>query len=289
MFIVQLMGGLGNQMFQYATGRALSLRRDIPFAVYFDDPYIYAKRTLGLDVFNLHYQPATFGQLLSAKPKTKLMRRLYKWTGNNPDKYLYKELKDFHYQPELFNCIDGCYVSGFWQSEKYFLDIADIIRKDFTFKTAPSGLNKNWLEKIENCNSVSIHIRRGDYISVAKTNTLHGTCDMNYYQQAVKTISEQVDKPVFFCFSDDIEWVKANINTGFDTHYIDNNNVPGSDHEDLRLMSHCKHHIIANSSFSWWGAWLNPNPDKVVITPKKWLNHVDIVVKDLIPDSWIKL
>ena len=289
MFVIQLMGGLGNQMFQYAAGRALSLKRNTPFVVDFDDPYIYAKRSFGLDVFNLEYQNATGSQLSKSKPKTKVMRRLYKWTGNDPDKYLYREKKDFHYQPELFTCPDESYISGFWQSEKYFADIADTIRQDFGFKTEPSEANKIWLSKIKPVNAVSIHIRRGDYVSVAHTNQLHGTCDLDYYQKAISTIAGKVDNPVFFCFSDDIDWVKENLKTDHEMHYVDSNISPGSGHEDMRLMSNCKHHIIANSSFSWWGAWLNPNKDKVVIAPKKWLNSSEIIVKDLIPDSWIKL
>ena len=147
---MHLMGGLGNQMFQYAAVRALSVKRGIPFAVDFDDPYLYAKRNLELDVFNLSYQTATYGQLFSAKPKRKLLRRLYKWTGNDPNCNLYKEDKDFHYQPGLFNCPDGSYISGFWQSEKYFSEISDLIRQDFTFKAEATGANKKWLQQIDN-------------------------------------------------------------------------------------------------------------------------------------------
>jgi hypothetical protein len=289
MFIIQLMGGLGNQMFQYAAARALSLKRGIPFTIDFDDPYIYAKRSFGLDVFNLEYKKASVVQLLLSKPKTKVLRRLYKWTGNNPDKYLYRENKDFHFQPELFNCADNSYISGFWQSEKYFADIADTIREDFTFKHPAVGANQKWLNTIQSCTAVSLHIRRGDYVSVAHVNKLHGTCDMNYYQTAIKTIAAKVDNPVFFCFSDDIEWVKENLKTDFKTHYIDNNNTPENGHEDMRLMSHCNHHIIANSSFSWWGAWLNPDPRKVVVAPQKWVTNSSIITGDLIPASWIRL
>jgi len=287
MFVIHLMGGLGNQMFQYAAGRALSVKRDIPFVVDFDDPYIYAKRSFGLDVFDLDYQTASFGQLLGAKPKRKVLRRLFKWTGNDPDKYLYREKMDFYYQPELFDCPNGSYVSGFWQSEKYFLDIADIIRRDFGFKNPQNALNKSHADAINNCNSISIHIRRGDYILVPNTNKIHGTCDLEYYQRAIEIISEKANDPVFFCFSDDMEWVKGNLKINHPVRYIDNNTANG--YEDMRLMSYCKHHVIANSSFSWWGAWLNPNPDKIVIAPKKWLNNPAVVVKDLIPDSWIKL
>lgn len=289
MFIIQLMGGLGNQMFQFAAARALSVKRSIPFVIDFDDPYIYAKRSFDLDVFNLEYQKAIPRQLAASKPKTKVMRRLYKWTGNNPDAHLYKEIKDFHFQPGLFSCPDGAYISGFWQSEKYFIDIEADIRCDFSFKKEPEGDNKKWLEKINNCNAVSIHVRRGDYVSVAHTNQLHGTCGLDYYQKAIDKISGDVKNPVFFCFSDDIEWIKKNIVTNAQMHCVDSNTSPGSGHEDLRLMSSCKHHIIANSSFSWWGAWLNPNPEKIVIAPQKWMNNPTILVKDLIPDSWIRL
>jgi hypothetical protein len=282
------MGGLGNQMFQYAAVRALSLKRKTPFAVDFDDPYKYAIRNFGLDVFELNYQTPTSSQLFKAKPKTKVLRRLYKWTGNNPDAYLYTEQKDFQYQPEFFTCPDGAYISGFWQSEKYFSDYADVIRKDFTFAEPASGQNLTWLEQIKSYNSISVHIRRGDYVSVEKINQIHGTCDLDYYERAIALIASKTEEPVFFFFSDDIEWVKANLTTNYPVHYIDNNTGETA-HQDMRLMSNCKHHIIANSSFSWWGAWLNPDPGKVVIAPKRWMSNVEVNQTDLIPDSWITL
>ncbi|MBS1565221.1 MAG: hypothetical protein JST39_12580, partial [Bacteroidetes bacterium] len=156
MFVFQIMGGLGNQMFQYAAARALSQKRNIPFKVDFDDPYIYAKRRFSLDVFNLPADFASPRELRSCKPKTKFIRRWWKYTGRNPDNKLYREKKDFHFDPAFFNCPDGSYISGFWQSELYFKEIEDVIRKDFSFRHPPSPANKAVLERVEKTNAVSL-------------------------------------------------------------------------------------------------------------------------------------
>jgi hypothetical protein len=136
--------------------------------------------------------------------------------------------------------------------------------------------------------AVSIHVRRGDYVSDAGTNRFHGTCSVDYYHDAVDRISGFAPASHFFVFSDGIDWAKENLRLRQPVTYVDFNDGE-KNYEDLRLMSLCKHHIIANSSFSWWGAWLNPNPDKIVIAPKKWFNDPSINTDDLIPNSWLRL
>ncbi|HQS38500.1 MAG TPA: alpha-1,2-fucosyltransferase, partial [Methylotenera sp.] len=160
------------------------------------------------------------------------------------------------------------------------------IRKDFTFKLALSVKNSAIIEQISQVNAVSLHVRRGDYVTNAK-NAFIGVCSLEYYRKAVEYVKNQVDKPVFFVFSDDIEWVKSNLPIDFPCFYIDHNHGIES-FNDMRLMSHCKHHIIANSSFSWWGAWLNANSEKIVIAPQQWFAN-NTNVNDLLPESWIKL
>ena len=137
-------------------------------------------------------------------------------------------------------------------------------------------------------NSVSIHVRRGDYLTNPVTFQTHGLCDIDYYKKAIDEILDLVDKPHFFIFSDDQSWAKSNIIFGAPTDYVMHNNSL-KNYEDLRLMSYCRHHIIANSSFSWWGAWLGNNPEKIVIAPKKWFNDPKIDTTDLIPDTWLRL
>ncbi|MFT3908097.1 MAG: alpha-1,2-fucosyltransferase [Ferruginibacter sp.] len=288
MIVFQIMGGLGNQMFQYAAARALSLKRNIPFKIDFDDPYKFVQRKLSLDIFNLEVAIATKKELNKCKPKVRFEKRLWMLLGKDPSNRWFKEKKGFHFDPGFFECPDGTYVSGFWQAEQYFKDIEDIIRTDFQFSKQPSQENTEWMKKIAGCNAVSIHVRRGDYITVSTTNQVHGACGPDYYAQAITSIAGLVNDPVFFFFSDDMNWVKENIKTTYPSHYVDTND-DAHNYEDMRLMSLCKHHIIANSSFSWWGAWLNPSKEKKVIAPRRWMNDTSVDTTDLIPSSWIRI
>ncbi len=288
MFYFRLMGGLGNQMFQYAAGKALSIKRGIPIKVDFDCPYPHIKYEYSLGIFKLHAEFATPRELRRCKPKRRLAKRLYLLLGKNPECLLLRERRDFHFQSDLFLAPDGSYISGFWQSEKYFNDIADIIRNDFSFRSPPDGENQKLCTQMRNRESVSLHIRRGDYVRVESANKVHGVCSPSYYKNSVAYILNRMPNAVFYIFSDDMQWVKANFQLAAPTIFVDINSSHNA-YEDMRLMSHCKHHIIANSSFSWWGAWLNVNPDKIVIAPAKWMNDPKAIVKDLLPDSWIRL
>lgn len=285
MYVVQLMGGLGNQMFQYAAVKALSIKRNIYFKIDFDDPYIHAKRRYNLDVFKLDALFANKKELNFCKPKTKFIKRWWMLTGRNPSNKLFSEKKEFHFDENFINCPDGSYIRGFWQTEKYFADISDQIRRDFIFRNPPDQLNSRTLSQIQSSNSVSLHIRRGDYVTVQQTNKLHGLCDLEYYNKAVAAIATIEKDPTFFIFSDDILWAKENLSLNFPTKFVDIND--NKDHEDLRLMSNCKHNIIANSSFSWWGAWLNVYEKKLVCVPNMWMSNLPVESTDLIPSSWI--
>lgn len=282
------MGGIGNQMFAYAAAKSLSIRNGIPFKLDFDCPYKYVKYEYALDVFKLQAQFPTRRELRRIKPKKGIERRIYSFLGKNTLMNLIKEEKEFTFSENFYNTPTNSYISGFWQSEKYFLPIADEIRQDFCFKNEPSTENLNSLSKIRSTNSISVHVRRGDYVNFAKTNLLHGTCSIDYYRNAIALIEKTIQNPVYFFFSNDIGWVKKNIPIQGEHYFIENNSGPSS-FEDLRLMSNCRHNIIANSSFSWWGAWLNNNDQKIVITPKKWMNNSSIPTPDLIPVSWIRI
>lgn len=135
---------------------------------------------------------------------------------------------------------------------------------------------------------MSLHVRRGDYVSDARTHATLGVCSLDYYRAAVRYIADHVEAPEFFVFSDDIAWAQANLELGHPCHYVDHNRGAES-YNDMRLMSLCRHHIIANSSFSWWGAWLNPRADKVVVAPARWFAGGNRVVDDLFPPGWVRL
>jgi hypothetical protein len=166
---------------------------------------------------------------------------------------------------------------------------ASQIRQDFSFIDPPSEVNAEWLVRIRQENSVSVHVRRGDYVSLASANAFHGTLSLDYYAKSAQLLRERLSGDLsFFVFSDDPEWVKSNLVLPGNTTYVDWNGE-GAAHEDLRLMSNCRHNIIANSSFSWWGAWLGENADKLVVAPKQWFTNGNPVSEDLIPRSWIKV
>jgi hypothetical protein len=180
------------------------------------------------------------------------------------------------------------YATGYWQSEKYFSDISDIIRREFTVKKEPAGLNRQILAKIDSVNAVSLHIRRCDYVTNAVALKTLGALSLDYYFNALNIIIKQIKNPHVFVFSDNMQWAKENLKKSFPIYFLDYNDKD-ADFEDMRLMSRCKHNIIANSSFSWWGAWLNKNPDKIVIAPEKWFSEYDGNTLDLIPNKWLRI
>ena len=198
--------------------------------------------------------------------------------------------KNFRFNPNVLHVRQNCILDGFWQCEKYFINIKEILFEEFTFQKTISDIDLQKIQtEIQTTNSVSIHFRRGDYLSNNNANKSHGVCSMEYYQKAVQFIAEKVNDPVFFVFSDDIEWVKDNFKCEFPVHYIEKSDE--NIHSDFQLMSLCKHNIVANSSYSWWAAWLNRNEAKLVIAPKRWFadEKNQSQAEDLIPQSWIKI
>ena len=294
MIIVKLTGGIGNQMFQYAAARRMSYVNNTQLQIdlgWFNESGLSANRKYELKVFNVIGKIATPSNILALKTRRQnpLSRRLpnfLKKTVFNTNQTHIIE-KYFNFDPAILNVKDNIYLDGYWQSEKYFIDIEQIIRKEFTFKNDPTERNREASDAIVTAESVAVHIRRGDYVTLAQANAFHGLCPPEYYQLAVEEIAKQVNKPVFFVFSDDIEWVRDNVKLDYKTIFIDHNN-PDQGYEDLRLMSLCKHQIIANSSFSWWGAWLNPSPNKIVIAPRIWFRKASQDTRDLIPSTWIE-
>jgi hypothetical protein len=167
----------------------------------------------------------------------------------------------------------------------YFKNIETIIKNDFIFNQNIIDKNKDLVSKIESCNSISLHVRRGDYVQNKITNQFHGLCSLKYYNNAIHYIEMKIKNIEIFVFSDDISWCKENLKYNLPIHFMDTNDA----HSDLYLMTKCKHNIIANSSFSWWGAWLNTNKEKIVIAPKQWFADQSVITQDIIPAQWIKL
>ncbi|MFL5753382.1 MAG: alpha-1,2-fucosyltransferase [Bacteroidia bacterium] len=292
MIIVKLMGGLGNQLFQYAVGRCLSQLHNTELRLdrsYLDaDPNgAYTRRDYELGVFTIDpvFATAEDTKPFLRKSKNKVIRTLSRKLPILFDK-LYIAERGHAFHKEFMSYPENTYLDGFWQSELYFKLAEDTIRKDLQFKTPAQGLNAEYLQKIKNTNSVSLHVRRADYISDSATNTYHGTCSIDYYKQAVELIGEKNPDLVLYVFSDDIPWCMENLRLEFPHHYISHNSGKNS-FEDLRLMSNCRHHIIANSSFSWWGAWLDGNKDKTVIAPERWFTQA--INPDIYPEIWIRI
>ena len=200
------------------------------------------------------------------------------------DSYYEQSIEEtMQYLPQMFKVDKDMYLFGYWNSYKYFEDIYNEVIEDFRFKNEFDDKNKKIQEKIEKCNSVSIHVRRGDYLDF---DIYKNICDKEYYEKAIKYISARVERPAFFIFSNDIMWCKKNLEIK-DATYIEGNNG-GNSYKDMQLMSLCKHNIIANSTFSTWGGYLNRNKDKIVCAPSLFLN-LPADQEDVFPPGWIKI
>jgi hypothetical protein len=196
--------------------------------------------------------------------------------------------RSLRFDPEIFDIAGDVYLDGYWQSERYFADIEEILRREFILQVDPDPLTFGLCKLAHAVESVSVHIRRGDYILNPVTRRFHGTCPPDYYGRAARYLADKLKDVHFFVFSDDPAWVRENLSLDYPVTYVTHNG-PDKGHEDLRIMTHCKHHIIANSSFSWWGAWLGRHPGKIVVAPLKWLVDEAIQTGDLIPSRWIRL
>lgn len=292
MIINRITGGLGNQMFQYATGRALAMRKKTAFKLdisgYARDPL----RTFDLHIYDLRAEIATADEILALRGRTyrglsaKIMSIVAPGKLKLPKTNIQEEGLAYH--PKIHSLPDNVYLDGYWQSEKYFRDAAPTIRKELTLTAPIDEKNKKFLNQIQATISVSLHVRRTDYVTNAqKGGAMHAIVSLDYYRQAISYIKQHLPNPTIFVFSDDHQWVKDNLTFDLPTVFVDCNDSQHAQN-DLRLMSACQHHIIANSSFSWWGAWLAEHPQQIVIAPKNWFND-GISSVDLVPERWIRL
>lgn len=296
MIIVRLKGGLGNQMFQYAFGRKISLMKNIPVKFdisYFENDVVY-NRHYELNHFNVIENiasPEEVNQFIYGKFKRGLSGFALKCIDKSLPNYKRRVVKQTKkvFDPLIFKASDNTYFDGYWGNENYFKDIATTIRKEFMLKEKLDDKNLEIKKYIMSVNAVSIHIRRNDYLTEEGAKSTFVVCAREYYENAIQRICAIVDSPHFFIFTQDYDWAEKNFKQNLPITIVKNN----EGYKDLELMKYCKHHIIANSSFSWWGAWLNENQGKIIIAPKIWYNKKSYQTMyekgDLIPREWIKL
>lgn len=291
MIITKLIGGLGNQMFQYAIARNLAEKNGDILKLDIFEFDTYPDRTYSLYPFNIQNNIASLKEVnrFGVRHLQVWKKVIHKMLFNlEIGKKGYIKEKKFGFDPAILQLSGDIYLDGFWQSEKYFKDIENIIRKEFTFNSNISNSHSDLQEKIECSNSIGIHFRRGDYAFKSSASIKFGICSNAYYQKAINSIVAVIKNPLFIVFSDDAKWVKNNFIIKHPNIFISDVIPNNSDWNELMLMSYCKHNIISNSSFSWWAAWLNKNKKKIVIAPSPWFN-INRSESDLIPGNWFKL
>lgn len=290
MNIVRLWGGLGNQLFQYSFARCLEKRHGYDTFVFHRGAGDEGIRCLIKDLKDISANdrmvPAYWKTEVTLKHK--IIRKIYQKLSILNNKIVVED--DLWFKDRL--PADNTLYDGYWQSYKYLTSIEKELRSEIIFNPSIIDGIPSYKD-VQETQSVSIHIRRGDYLN-EKNKNIFCNCDFNYYEAAIKLLTSEYRDLAFFIFSNDIQWVKESFDfsqfTNSSFSYISNNAPVNAALRDLYIMSNCKHNIIANSTFSWWGAWLNQNIGKVVIAPKNWYVGVrNKYVNDLIPPSWMKI
>jgi hypothetical protein len=286
MIIVNLKGGTGNQLFQYALGRHLAIKNNTTLTLDSDglaranitgDIY----RPLAIDAFATEKKIASNEEVRKLKYPYGIVSKIWRWCN-------FRILRNTNivFSPSVLTWSGDIYLDGYWQSPLYFNDIREVLLREFSLVAPFSKNAAPFAEKIKNTTAVSIHVRRGDYIKNPTVLKEFGVCSLSYYHAAITYIQQSAESPTFFIFSDDIAWVKENLPVGENAVFVYGEGI--RDVEELTLMRLCTHNIIANSSFSWWGAWLNEHPNKIVIAPTPWF-ELATYDQHLIPDTWIQL
>jgi hypothetical protein len=295
--IVKIFQGLGNQMFQYAYGYARS--KDLGTELKIDTSYYQSysevtqfgytyKRDFGLNRFNIEAKEATITELNGVLyPRAKSLRgkisNKYRQLSTNYNKKFYVKEPDYSFDKRLLQIVDNTYVEGYFTDERYFAKYRDGLIKQFALLNPPNEKNNAILNQMEMENSVCISIRRTNFLN----NPLMGTCGEAYYYKAMDEMASKIPNPVFYVFSDDNNWVSSFFKSGYNCVFMQHN-YPDF-YEDFRLMQKCKHHIIPNSTFPWWAAWLSNYENKLVIAPKYWLNSNTIDYSRFVPGDWIRI
>ncbi|EKD23702.1 MAG: glycosyl transferase family protein [uncultured bacterium] len=297
MIIVKLKGGMGNQMFQYAIGRNLAtklgtqLRLDLTFLLDRSPRKDFVFRDYDLDIFALD---VAFAGPTDLKPFTQFrishLTKIYNIFPRLLGRPYVISEPHFHFSEAILKSSDNVYLDGYWQSEKYFKEIENSIRDDFKFRQPLEGRAAEMAAQIKNEDrAVCLNVRRADFVTSKKAQEFHGFIGLDYYQKAVDLLVSKVGPLHLFIFSDDVDWCAANLKFNYPTTFV-TKDYSGKKYEAyLQLMTLCRHYIIPNSTFAWWGAWLNSDPNKIVIAPKQWFKEASIDTTDIIPSTWIRL
>lgn len=281
MVIIRIQGGLGNQMFQYALYRKyqyMSIKAKVDISWY-HKKNVGTQRKLELKIFPVKLiECSKCERIIRDNIFTRFLNKYFGICCG-----VYVEPSSCVFIPEILKKRSGL-LEGYWQTEKYFKDIREELLEEFTFPPSLTDEEENVLQSIRRYNSVSIHIRRGDYLSNA--DKYGNICTKEFYFKAIQFLQEKLNTPLFYVFSDDMKWAKKEFSTFQNMFFVELGDEI-SDIHDMKLMSSCKHNIIANSSFSWWASWLNQNPDKMIIAPKCWQNRNEC--PDIACENWIVL
>ena len=283
-----LRGGLGNQIFEYAAGRSLALRHGTELALDVSElGRASTSRRPELDCFEI--DAPIVGRVHSWEeldgPRSLRARLARRGRRHRPGSLRILRQKGLEFQPAYFDAPDDTHLLGFWQSERYFVEHAEAIRRDLRFRRAPTGPLARLLDEIAVRPSVSVHVRRGDYVSDPVATAFHGVLAGDYYGRALARVAELEDVHAFV-FSDDLAWCRQHLQLAVPASFVDVGAAPA---DDLRLMAACKHHVIANSSFSWWGAWLGRADGGVVVAPRAWVADPTVDTSHVVPDRWIRV
>jgi hypothetical protein len=290
MIVTRLLGGLGNQLFQYSVGRFLAQKTHARLKLDVSAFRQYRLRPYKLQHFHVEADVLTERELrelgIQDRPNGVFSWALHRFRKRASIPIVSEGF--FEFDPAILTLRPPCYLKGYWQSPKYFAEIESLIREELQVREPLEGENKAMAARIHDSLAVAVHVRCGDYLSNAHTNRYHGTCGSEDYRAAETLWRDRLGAVQLFVFSDDPDWVEANLRFASPAIVL-RHNGPKRDYEDLRLMSLCQHHIIANSTFSWWGAWLCQHPEKVVTAPKNWFREAGHRSDDLIPANWIRI
>ena len=287
------MGGWEINYSSMLPARQLAIKLETPLRLDLTSLERSKLRDYGLGAFSIKAEAATASELAfihgqSTSRMSRFAARIRRNTGPLFGWTFIDDRRLDHPFERLESADGNVYLRGYWQSERYFAASAGTIQEEFQIRLAPTELNAELAQEIQDSNAVSVHVRRGDYISDPVVNTRHGACSLDYYIAAINQLRNRIAAPHFFVFSDDVDWAYHNLCFDGPATFVSHNGTE-RDYEDLRLMTLCKHHIIANSTFSWWGAWLNPSPGKIIYAPNRWFADPGRSSRDIIPDGWIQI
>lgn len=281
MNIVKFHGGLGNQLFQYGLYRKLKIigkkvKADVSW---YNGNKAESDRDFELAEFGIELNKCNkFEVGLRDNIVVRLLKKYFNFST-----FLFQEETSGKFVPEVFK-VKNKLLEGYWQSEEYFKDIRSVLLKELVFPQTVTCKEERILERVRKTESVSVHIRRGDYLN--HQDKYGNICTEGYYIKAIQYMKTKITNPVFFVFSDDMAWSREFLKGYSNVEFVELGESVKSIH-DMKLMAACKYNIIANSSFSWWASWLNQNPDKIVIAPGRWRN--DCISEDIMCENWIKM